>query len=120
MKAYVIKDKETGEYKIYDEVRMLFSNYIFNADIFWDYEIALMDCPSFCEVVEITIVEGDLEKENEVLRKALELYSQEFKYDCNKCPREVWEKCDGFCNMKKVIDYFIQQAKEQVDGTHND
>lgn len=141
MKAYVIKDKETGEYQIYDEARMLFSKYLFKADIFWDYETTIIDCPSFCEVVEITIAEGNLEKqlaerektikeinkayietykrerekdkENEVLRKALELACEHIT-DAIEMLRSAGKQ-DWAGVLDDNADYFIQQAKESMN-----
>lgn len=64
MKAYVIKNKE-GKYKTESvgvEMQSYFLRDICCSEIFTDYECACCYCPSDCEVVDITIAEGDLEK----------------------------------------------------------
>lgn len=65
---------------------------------------------------------GDANKDEEVAiyKRALELYSQKFRYDCNKCPREVYEKCNGVCEMNKIIDFYIQQAKKELEEQKHD
>lgn len=130
MKAYVIKNEE-GKY--------LTESLDWNDCIFF---AALYDEP--CDILyaletwqEITITEGDLEKENEVLRKALKLACEklpmEYEY-CSNHPDKYnlqdeydsdepyWVE-EGGCEFDSpencldcVIDYFIQQAKEQIDG----
>lgn len=54
MKVYVIKNKQTKEYQT--EV-MDFIPDIRQADIFIDYNVALVYCPSDCEVIECVLME---------------------------------------------------------------
>lgn len=110
-KAYVIKNKEGKYFGYFDGItgksefsnkpqKFIMFNTIRNAKHIKNH-FDLKDC----EVVEITIAEGDLEKENAMLRKALELAC---------VPRDDWN-----CKEPKRIkytsnyDYFIEQAKEQ-------
>ena len=70
MKAYVIKNKEGKYIKNYAKyISDTFDNIIY-ASIYTKREIAEIYLPlSGCKVVEITIAEGDLENELELLRK---------------------------------------------------
>lgn len=109
MRAYVIKNKEGKYFCGFD--------YFAGIDIFSERIIdglntqtpTLKHCREEikdfdlkdCEPVKITIAEGDLQKENEVLRRALELACDEL---------DTWHRsCDN------RPDYFMQQAKEQRD-----
>ena len=60
----------------------------------------------------------DLQKENEVLRKALELACEQIT-DAIEMLRSA-SKQDWAGVLDDNADYFIQQAKEQRDETHND
>jgi hypothetical protein len=94
MKAYVIKNKE-GEYKrediieyIWKETTSYFSKDIRCADIFTEEEMAKCYCPKDCKVVEITIAEGDLEKE---IRKQVCDEIRELAHDYMEMP--ICENC---------------------------
>lgn len=107
MKAYVIKNKEGKYYCGFSFIISSdkFENDIKGANIFEEYELNMFKLTKDCTFVPITICEGDLEEENRVLKKALELA-------CEKI--SSWEM-----NMPKdkMKDYFIQQAKEsEKDG----
>ena len=69
MKAYVIKNKE-GKYYCIDNI---FRENILNAYIWVIEQYAKLHIKlnrfKDCKIVEITIAEGDLEKENQLLRK---------------------------------------------------
>lgn len=95
MRAFAIKNKE-GKYKTSCSE---YINSLWQADIFDDYELALCYCLDSEKPVEVTIAEGDLEKENTMLKKALELA-------CN------------ITNLNYITRYkpehFMQQAKEEL------
>ena len=114
MRAYVIKDYN-GCYLI-DKQQNLYSNNLIRAELFTDYELPLCHCCSDCKVVKITIAEGDLEKENIILKNALEYLAKEYtKLYCEHyCKIKTCGQCEnGDYNF--VIDNCIQQAKEQRD-----
>ena len=114
MKAYVIKNKEgkyLGKYSFDNE------NVISNARVF-EFSFTAKDfCPKDCTIVPITICEGDLEEENRVLKKALELACETIRLMCPTpyyiCGGALADKL-GIPMMAepKDFDYFIQQAKE--------
>ena len=108
MKAYVIKNED--EYLMQNsENRLYFTKYLDKAEIFSDYELAKCDCFSCCEVVEITIAEGDLEQEIAVLKRALELACEDLQFfDYGN------ENTQQGISMK--YNYFIQKAKERNNG----
>ena len=103
MKAYVIKNKEEkyrGNSYI-GEVRD-----IRHAEIYDTLkEIILNDGE---EVVEITIAEGDLEEENRILKRALELATD----NCDN----YWEEKDALERKMSLYDYFIEQAIGEKDA----
>lgn len=117
MKAYVIKNEEGKYYAQYPREMQRCSRGYFTLDI-TDAVMVLTsaeaqfikdaieeDCniDAECEIIPITICEGDLEEENRVLKKALysacNYISQIVDKDVNKLSYE-WAK------------HFIQQAKE--------
>lgn len=117
-KGYVIKNKE-GKYFVTFFGKPIFSKEISEAYMNADKQNLnyIINDKSIkdCTIVPITICEGDLEEENRVLKKALELaceriknmYEQEQQY----CTNEI----ENFVEVEK--NYFIQQAKEsEKDG----
>lgn len=105
MKAFVIKNKE-GKYwnTSFDyEGKPLLTDDIVDAMPYDDFDIQMVKCPKDCEVVEITIAEGDLEKENKVLNKAL-------YWACNYIIQLVDK--DVHALSHEWADYFIEQAKK--------
>ena len=102
MKAYVIKNED--EYLMQNsENRLYFTKYLDKAEIFSDYELAKCDCFSCCEVVEITITEGDLEKENKILKKALELACKNIRRLNAMSPNTI---------HPDFVDFYIAYAEE--------
>ena len=76
MKAYVIKNKE-GKYKEpHLDIREFYTDILAEAEIWIERKDAEYFCPQDCEVVEITITEGDLEQE---LNKYKSLYIENEK-----------------------------------------
>ena len=123
MKAFVIKENE-----LYSRNKTDFVKYLFAAKIFLSKEDAenykkdISDNEN-CEVVEITIAEGDLEHENEILKRALKLACQTIKeimptrplYICGEA---IAERLGiPMTSEIKDYDYFIEQAKENKDET---
>lgn len=121
MKAFVIKNKE-GKY--YDCWAMDFTDIINECAIYQDKQTAENDiknciknneylgCKNDCEVVEITIAADNLQKENEVLHRALELACE--NVSIVKVITEIIDT-DGKteATIDDVVNYYIQQAKEQ-------
>ena len=109
MKAYVIKNKE-GQYFVgYD---LLINKNIFTYDISKAILTSNKTCEELlkeydlkdCEVVKITIAEGDLEKEIEQLNKYLEL-------DWAMTPQRM----DGKSMTKrKIIENWRKESRKQV------
>lgn len=80
MKLYVIKNKE-GEYL--QRGLYCFSKHLENADIFYDYEMAQCECLSYCKVIEVTIAEGDLEKQLAEKDEKIKRYEKHDNYAYN-------------------------------------
>jgi len=102
MKAYVIKNKE-GKYwrsKFDKKGNILLTDDIVDAMPYEEDELKMLECPKDCTIVPITIAEGDLQEENRVLKKALELAVKGLY-------PETFHKF-----KKEYIKNFIQQAKE--------
>ena len=105
MKAYVIKNKE-GKFFVGED---LYLKSFSCAKIFTKYEIKKVfeeiEMPKDCTIVHITISEGDLEEENRVLKKALELA-------CETIDEHYTIDIDYLYEYERMEDYFIQKAKE--------
>ena len=113
MKAYVIKNKE-GKYwrsKFNKKGNILLTDDIVDAMPYEEDELKIIECPKDCTIVPITICEGDLEEENRVLKKALELAIQEI----NRLETDY--KWAYIRASECLFEDFIQQAKEsEKDG----
>ena len=113
MKAFVIKNKE-GEY--------LRGTYGKNGEYCWTKDI--IDAMTYgfnefmpqpienCMLVPITIAEGDLEEENRILKRALEMACQKITY------YEIENK-ESTHFSQYWWDDFIEQAKGEKDGRTN-
>lgn len=127
MKAYVIKNKE-GKYLFFEDV--------VNATVFETKEYAELKVfgtgLTDYKIVPITICEGDLEEENRVLKRALELACLELFYKSNIKTIQggagewaYWEVARFMQEAKeeqeqlKKIDEFVQQAKESENDENN-
>lgn len=123
MKAFVIKNKE-GKYIqsafYYDFVNTLVDCTLFSTKQDAEHELSIDEDCKDCEVVEITIVEGNLEEENRVLKRAYESACKKLAYLFGECPYSnmnlpMPEYCDEECiNNEKYLcwdKYFIEQAK---------
>lgn len=93
MKVYVIKNEE-GKYLT---ETLDWNDCIFFAALYDEPFDILYDLETW---QEITIAEGDLEKDIAVLKKALELMA------------ESWSVMDNPNEPKEIINRFIQKAKE--------
>ena len=119
MKAYAIKNKE-GEYwcgnDIFSATIDIRKIYICEDFDFISKVINKLSSEGLltdCKVVEITIAEGDLEEENRVLKRALELCVNVLQREIDGEPVEETE-------IKTIYeigeDYFIGQAKKELEG----
>lgn len=129
MKAYVIKNKE-GKYgfafagDIYpdteDADKLLYTNDITKALLYSEED------KEYCQMigmnenyVPITICEGDLEEENRVLKRALELACEELETrDEGKTHARLFIqkiKNNYLGDTVGYEEYYIQQAKESKD-----
>lgn len=128
MKAYVIKNKE-GKYvrgtgMFFEKEIVYWADDIIDA-MPYEYEKDFIPVIKDCTIVPITICEGDLEEENRVLKKALELACETIKLMCPKpfyiCGGALADKL-GIPMMPepKDYDYFIQQAKEREKDEYID
>ena len=110
MKAFVIKNKD-GYYLVntFAWSKKLIHAYIDESEK--DLEIVLKKCKD-CTIVPITICEGDLEEENRVLKKALELACGETD--------NYWNEQNALEKKMTLYDYFIQQAKESEKDEYID
>lgn len=108
MKGYVIKNKE-GKYR--DKEGWL-SNNLLDVDIFKDYELALSACLSDEKPVEITITEGNLEKN----QKAIECLREALKY-CN----ETYYVGNGFSKPQNLqnIKHFLDNKIKELEGNND-
>lgn len=120
MKAYVIKNKE-GEY--------LRGTYGKNGEYCWTKDI--IDAMTYgfnefmpqpienCTLIPITISEGDLEEENRILKRALELACEKLitlEIEIAGYPPAPPTK-NGIKELAKTRkERFIQQAKGEKDG----
>ena len=109
MKAFVIKNKEGKYWQWLFNHEPDWEDKLYNAFLHYSKEDAEKSITSWqledCKVVEITIVEGDLEKENQILNEALKLaciklLKNEFRNDVN--------------TIGALENDFIEQAKENI------
>ena len=119
MKAWVIKNKE-GEYKredvieyVWKETTSYFSKDIRCADIFTEEEMAKCYCPKDCEVVEITIVEGDLEQEIEELKTRISELQDKDWYEA--CIKQLEEQNDKLIKEVEEIKKDVKSQKSVTD-----
>ena len=122
MKAYVIKNKDGKYWQWTYNNESEFLGEIYNAFMEYSKTRAEKDIVSWqlkdCNVVEITICEGDLEEENRVLKKALKLACETIHSMMPDKP--LWICGDALAKKYNIpntptikdYDYFIQQAKE--------
>ena len=112
MKAYVIKNKE-GKY--WQENTRLFTE-LHLANFYKEKYFATKDAiylsPDFdweknCEIVEITIAEGDLEQENKILKEALKLGAEKIEFMAQMLGQTL------HYNVEKNL---LEQAKESIDA----
>ena len=124
MKAFVIKNKDGG----YSYAGGSFSKDLCISSCYETIEqcqkvIDYYDLKD-CEVVEITIVEGNLEQENKILDEALniacgyamtdnELYDQVSDFNIEN---ERYDDDHFGIEEIDVYDYFIEQAKENINN----
>lgn len=101
MKAYAIKNKK-GKYL--DYCQDFETSSICDARLFDNNEEALNFCPKNCEVVEITIAEGDLEQEVEELKTRISELQDKDWYEA--CIKQLEEQND------KLIKERDRQIKE--------
>ena len=79
MKAYVIKNKE-GKYKEpHLDIREFYTDILAEAEIWIERKDAEYFCPQDCEVVEITIAEGNLEQRLAEKDKEIESLKQQIE-----------------------------------------
>lgn len=112
MKAWMIKNKD-GEYC---DCCLWSSEKIYDGDIYEKKEDAENDAKEWneeypadkFEVVEITIAEGNLEEENRVLKRALELACEMFEENDKAYKLKSKRK-----TLKQYYAYFIKQAKKE-------
>ena len=102
-KVYAVKNKN-GKYWCGNNDFASFKSRNINAT--FDYQIAERHAKKFddCEVTILSICEGDLEEENRVLKKALELACEEID--------NYWNCKEAYKKNQTLEEYFIQQAKE--------
>lgn len=127
MKTFVIKNKEgkycTGEFNKNDEY--IFTENLIYAEKYYKDTFAQSFCPKDCEVVEITIAEGDLEQQLAEKDKCIEFlkmsvsFEQEHK---NKALDELkqirYEICDEIRNYIDNNDHEeVNEAKQSSDGS---
>lgn len=105
MKGYVIKNKE-GKYGTKEG---WLSNNLLDADIFKDYELALSDCLSDEKPVEITIIEGNLEKNQKAIECLEEVkeYTQEQLEWC-------WHNTDMDCGTRNSFDSIYRYIDNKI------
>ena len=68
-KAFVIKNKEGMYKKPHLDIREFYTGNLIEAEMWAEKKDAEYFCPKDCEVAEITIAEGDLEYQNELLKQ---------------------------------------------------
>lgn len=107
MKAYVIKNKEEKYWQWTYNDESEFLGEIYNAFMEYSKTRAEKDIVDWqlkdCTIVPITICEGDLEEENRVLKKALELACEDISL------------YEDITTPKYKVKCYIQQAKESED-----
>lgn len=114
-KAYVIKNKE-GEYL--SNKPYIFTKQLLKARLYINKTNVDKEIHRFkdCTIVPITICECDLEEENRVLKKALELACERVKYFEEMQDKEMGHfeifGHDIEYDLQAIIEEYIQQAKE--------
>lgn len=111
MKVYAIKNKK-GKY--FDDFQDFETNNICDARLFDTYEEALSFCPKNCdcEVVEITIAEGDLEQQLAIIKRALLKASKEAFGDKISVVNSNYSK--KITNSKEYAEYLIFETESEV------
>ena len=121
MKAFVIKNKEGKYYSrnLLNPDNILFENSIVVCEHFATEEIAKFEITfnelKDCEVVEITIVEGDLEQDN----KQLEIYKNLERYDVGELLNENIKLRQKNNELKEQLD-ISRKALEFACGIDGD
>ena len=122
MKAYVIKNKD-GKYFVTDDIfgENILNAYIWVKEQYAKLHIGLSHIKD-CEVVEITIAEGDLEKQLAIVKKALEMACETIKKMLgNKpyyiCGSAIAERL-GIPMVSEIKDYnyFMDEAEKLIEG----
>lgn len=120
MKAFVIKNKE-GKYKSpHLDIREFCSVSIAEAAIWTKRKFAEFFCPKDCEVVEITIAEGDLEEENKQLEKQHDLLIDEFQEEREKLCKQIKQESDArerFVEKVKQLKKHLAEKDKEIEGT---
>lgn len=118
MKAFVIKNKKGRYYATVNPVSgFIFTEFIEYAMQFDEEQDAKDDIwyrkMKNCTIIPITISEGDLEEENRVLKKALELACEELvsRDGCSIIPEDE--------SLESYVEEYIQQAKESEKDERN-
>ena len=128
MKAFVIKNKE-GEYleegkDMYGEDTIIWHKDIVYADIYSSKGIAEMKLEPFyrdCEVVEVTIAEGDLEQQLDKAEQELAFYEDEIKNrgTCGLCEKLENEQIKKLEQQLKEKDKKIEKLDIMIKTLPN-
>ena len=119
-KAFVIKNKEGKYWQWTYNEESEFVDEIYNAFMHYSKHQAEKDIESWelkdCEIIEVTVAEGDLEEENRVLKRALELC-------VNVLQREIDGDYIKATEVQAIYEigkgYFIEQAKKENKNESN-
>ena len=128
MKAFVIKNKEGKYFQWLFNDEPDWEDKLYNGFMHYSKEDAEKSIIQWqledCEVVEITIAEGNLEEENRILKRAYQSACEKLAYIFGECPYSnmnlpMPEYCDEECvNNEKYLcwdKYFIEEIKGEKD-----
>lgn len=134
MKAYVIKNKDGKFWQFLHNDKSEFVDDVYNAFFHYskhDAEKAICSWGLIdCEVVEVTIAEGDLEEELTIYKRALELACVNVNcmdccyFNCRKEPYNEKHNCiecgELGLTQKHLSKYFLDQAKKELEEKQDD